>query len=336
MKNISLIVPAYNCESTIESCIDYVMNGSFKPFEIIIVNDKSTDKTPFIIDKIKKKNKLIKTIILENNSGPATARNKGVDLAKSDYVFFLDSDTQIDCKALEIYESICHKYDAIVGCYTEKPVNNNISAWYKSLLYFYMLGGDKVRKYDQFSASCAGIKKQVFLEVGGYDEWFKPGCDLENEELGHRIVDKGFNLVLNPQIQAGHKYPKFIRLIETFFKRTALWSQMFLVRKKFSQAGNTDGMGLACLSALGIFVSLPFSLINQNFLFLCLFFLIIFLIKLYNFYKYVYLKYPNKFMGIFLLSFIFSAVIGGGAIYGFLKVLTNSSDLYKKFNQNKV
>lgn len=89
---ISVIIPSYNSSDTIERCIDSVLKQTYQPFEIIIVDDSSTDNT---VDKIRKyNNPHIKCISLENNLGAQNARNMGIKAARGEWIAFLDSDDE--------------------------------------------------------------------------------------------------------------------------------------------------------------------------------------------------------------------------------------------------
>lgn len=87
---ISIIVPVYNSEKFIENTIESVINQTYDSWELILVNDCSTDKSEEIIKKYI--NDKIKLINLERNSGAAVARNKGIEVANGKYIAFLDSD----------------------------------------------------------------------------------------------------------------------------------------------------------------------------------------------------------------------------------------------------
>lgn len=109
MKNklISVIIPVYNNEKYFERCILSVVNQSYKNIEIIIINDCSTDNVKTIIDKYKKIDKRISNYENEKNMGVGYTRNRGLDLAKGKYIYFLDSDDYIEEKCLELlYKSI--------------------------------------------------------------------------------------------------------------------------------------------------------------------------------------------------------------------------------------
>ena len=92
---VSVIIPAYNAENTIDKCIDSVINQDYNNIEIIIIDDGSSDETLNICKKALESDNRIR-IISQKNSGPAVARNKGIDLANGEYIIFVDSDDWID------------------------------------------------------------------------------------------------------------------------------------------------------------------------------------------------------------------------------------------------
>jgi len=91
---VSVIVPFYNAEPYIKTCLDVLLKQDFiRPFEIIMVDDSSSDNTQNIIKKYNISN--LKLYSLEKNSGPAAARNLGLKKAKGKYIFFLDVDDTV-------------------------------------------------------------------------------------------------------------------------------------------------------------------------------------------------------------------------------------------------
>jgi hypothetical protein len=91
--SVSVVIPCFNCSSTIGRSVESVLQQTLTALEIILVNDASTDRTAEIILEIYKKNsRIIKIISLSENGGAARARNIGWDSAVGDYVAFLDSD----------------------------------------------------------------------------------------------------------------------------------------------------------------------------------------------------------------------------------------------------
>lgn len=98
---ISVIIPAYNAEKFIKYCIDSVLEQTYKNFEIIVINDGSTDSTELIVKKYAEKFSNIK-LISKKNEGVSKARNVGLDNAKGEFIFFIDSDDTIDSRAFQL------------------------------------------------------------------------------------------------------------------------------------------------------------------------------------------------------------------------------------------
>lgn len=92
MSLVSIIVPSYNSSRFIAQTIESVLNQTYLNWEMLIIDDYSPDNANNIIEKYIKKDERIKLIKLERNSGPAIARNRGIELAKGKYIAFLDSD----------------------------------------------------------------------------------------------------------------------------------------------------------------------------------------------------------------------------------------------------
>lgn len=90
--NISIITPSFNSEKFIAKTIESVLDQTYKDWEMIIVDDNSTDNSIDLINSYMQKDERIKCSALEKNSGPAVARNHAVKEAKGRYIAFLDSD----------------------------------------------------------------------------------------------------------------------------------------------------------------------------------------------------------------------------------------------------
>lgn len=98
---VSVIIPVYNSEKFIKETIKTVQNQTYKNYELIVVNDCSTDNSKKIIEEEIKKDNKIKLINLKENSGVAIARNTGIDNAKGKYIAFLDADDLWEKEKLE-------------------------------------------------------------------------------------------------------------------------------------------------------------------------------------------------------------------------------------------
>lgn len=108
---ISIIVPVYNSEKYLPSCLDSLITQTYKNIEIIVVDDGSTDSSANIINDFALKDSRIKKIS-QKNEGAFIARNKGIALSTGDYVMFVDSDDWIDINTIDILVNYIKKYNA--------------------------------------------------------------------------------------------------------------------------------------------------------------------------------------------------------------------------------
>lgn len=103
MPKVSVVVPVYNVEKYLDRCVQSLLNQTLKDIEIILVDDKSTDISSDLCDKLSLRDHRIKVIHKIINEGLGMARNTGIDYASGEYIMFLDSDDTYDidaCKRL--------------------------------------------------------------------------------------------------------------------------------------------------------------------------------------------------------------------------------------------
>ena len=105
---ISVIIPVYNVEKYLARCLDSILLQAYPAFEIICVDDGSTDNSPLILKKYARKDKRIK-IVNQKNQGQSVARNKGLDIATGDYIYFIDSDDYASLGLFEKFAQIVKK-----------------------------------------------------------------------------------------------------------------------------------------------------------------------------------------------------------------------------------
>ena len=112
---ISVIMPVYNAEKTIERAILSIINQTYNNIELILINDGSTDETESIIKKyIEKEKKIDIRYYFQENSGPSIAKNLGIDMAIGEYILFVDSDDTISENYIESLV-INQKEDTLIG-----------------------------------------------------------------------------------------------------------------------------------------------------------------------------------------------------------------------------
>lgn len=129
---VSVIVPVYNVEKYLNRCINSILNQTFKDFELILVNDGSTDNSTMICQKFASKDKRVK-VINKSNEGVSSARNEGLRIALGEWIYFCDADDELfsDClefllnKVTDNIEFVMAGYE-IVKCSVRTLVGINI------------------------------------------------------------------------------------------------------------------------------------------------------------------------------------------------------------------
>lgn len=123
---ISIIIPVYNCEEYIEKCIESILNQKYKNFEIILINDGSTDNSLNLINEYKQNEPERIIVINQKNAGAGAARNKGIEIASGDYLTFIDSDDYIKNDFLSTLLNYINGEDIIVSGYKKTDSNYNV------------------------------------------------------------------------------------------------------------------------------------------------------------------------------------------------------------------
>ena len=121
---VSIIMPAYNAESRIEKTVHSLERQSFQDFELIIVNDGSSDKTGQLCDSLAKQYTNIK-VLHEQNAGPSKAREKGIRIAEGDLIAFVDSDDFLSDNALKDLTGKMDESDADIIQFCYKMVSDS-------------------------------------------------------------------------------------------------------------------------------------------------------------------------------------------------------------------
>ncbi len=115
MKLISIIIPVYKTESHLRKCVDSVLTQTYHNLEIILVDDGSPDNCGVICDAYQIKDKRVK-VIHKTNGGQSTARNMGLDIAKGEYIGFIDSDDWVEADMYSNLINDIETTDADIAC----------------------------------------------------------------------------------------------------------------------------------------------------------------------------------------------------------------------------
>lgn len=124
MSKVSIIVPVYNAGNKLNKCIKSILNQTFKEFELILVNDGSTDNSLSICNKYAKKDSRIK-VINKNNEGCIASRRRGIDSSTGKYIMFVDADDWVDKNIVSrLYNECINNNCEISVCNTYKVIGD--------------------------------------------------------------------------------------------------------------------------------------------------------------------------------------------------------------------
>lgn len=319
-KRFSVIVPTYNSEKTIRKCMSSIFGSTFRDFEVIVVDDCSTDSTKNIVSKFR-----CRFFSLKNNSGPAFARNFGAKKARGKILFFVDSDIILKNDALEMTDEFYRKNKeavCVIGMYAKEPANKRWIHYYQAFWKYYTWTPSP-KYFSFFIASCGTIKRKTFLELNGFNTKYK-GADVEDYEFGYR-VNKAHKIFLNPGMQGYHHFPYLKSVVKNYFKRSVQWFQLFIKRKKFDTgvASASNGLSFILSSVSSLLLILLAATLNPAFFYLFIAFFIVFLSFHRRFYSMALSEKGFPFMVYcILVSYMVSLVVTAGISISFIKYIS--------------
>lgn len=163
---VSVIIPAYNIEDYIGECLESIIGQTLKNIEIICINDGSADSTLCILEEYSKRDSRIK-VLSQENGGQSSARNKGLDIAAGEYVYFMDGDDILESFALEeVYNAACNSDTDII--YFDGSCFSVSGGKYNDIKNDYY-----IRK-NNYPESCSGI--EMFCRMSSNDEFRASPC----------------------------------------------------------------------------------------------------------------------------------------------------------------
>jgi len=224
---VSVIVPVFNGRRFLAKCLDASQGSSFRRFEVIVVDDASTDESAAIA-----RTRGAHVVSLPVQSGPGAARNVGVRAARGPILFFVDADVVIrpDAMArvvagLEARPEVA----AVFGSYDDSPAEPHFVSQYKNL-YHHFTHQQGSEDAATFWAGCGAIRREVFLASGGFDQARYPRPSIEDIELGYRLRRMGHRILLDKQLQGKHlKHWTLASMLRADIVHRAIpWSRLIL------------------------------------------------------------------------------------------------------------
>ena len=251
---ISVVIPTYNSAKTLAASLRSVFSSLVKPFEIIIVDDHSTDKSAEIAKQFP-----VKLISLEKNYGSGYARNIGVNNSSGEIVFFMDADVTINENTLKIVaDSFSNdaKLAATVGLFSKTHPHKNFFSQYKNLYMHFSFS--RISGYlDFLFTSICAIKREAYLNFS------RTRLKADDTEVGQRYKIERRKITLNRNLEVIHlKAYNFISFIKNDFTVPYDWARIFLKYRGINHLARYGGFAHAKSNQIASLVICPLSLLS--------------------------------------------------------------------------
>jgi len=316
-KKISIIIPTFNSAKVLQKCLESLTNQTIRSegYEVIVVDDGSTDRTKDTVAKYPVK------YLYQQNSGPAAARNHGVEQAQGEVVLFTDADCEPQPNWIE--EMVKPMDDpqviGVKGAY--KTRQKELVARLVQIEYEHKYERMKKFKYIDFiDTYSAGYRKNIFLKYGGFDERY-PKASVEDQEFSFRLSHDGYKMVFNPEAVVYHKHSA--RLLDYLKKKykIAFWKVFLLKRhpgKMKTDTHTPQSLKIQMLLALGTSLGFagPF---HSSLYYISGLSLIIFLLSCIPFFLFAWEKDPTVALASPIILFLRSLALSLGLCVGIIK-----------------
>ncbi len=197
---VSVVIPVFNSADFIERCLEAILNQTFQSdeYEVIVVDDGSVDSSA---EKI---NRFPVRYFYQKNRGPAAARNLGVKEAAGEIILFTDSDCIVSHNWIETMLQSFNQEGVIgvKGAYSGG--SETLTARFTQIEFeerYELL--KRAERTDMLDTYAAAIKRDIFLELGGFDESF-PEASNEDTELSYKLSSLNYKLIFNPHALVHH------------------------------------------------------------------------------------------------------------------------------------
>jgi len=259
-KRISIVIPNYNGAATIGKSLEAAFSSTYPDFEVVVVDDRSTDGSIEIIKKFP-----CTFVDLDTHSGASRARNAGARHAGGNILFFIDADCILQNNTLSLAaKAISGGEDKVVGgTYTAIPYDDTFFSTFQSIFIHY--SETKKLEPDYIATHAMVIDRALFNQSGGFSEYFLP--ILEDVEFSHRLRRSGYSLVMCPYILVQHIFNfTFAKSLRNAFRKSMFWTEYSLAnRDVFTDSGTASRelkVNVASFFACGILI--VFSLISSQ------------------------------------------------------------------------
>ena len=234
---ISVVMPVYNAERLLGECLTALRASTWRDFEILVVDDSSTDASREIAAAHG-----ARVIPSGGRLGPAGARNKGVEYARGDIVFFIDSDVVVRPETMTRLMAAFDAdpgLDGIIAVQSPTMRFQNLCSVYKNLWMYHTYARRAGEDVPLFYTTAAGLRRQAFIDSGGFDHGYS-NPNVEDTDYGQKLARMGYRLRVLPDLEVEHvKGYDLAGLLRVDFLRSMSLARLKL-RKSADGIGNND------------------------------------------------------------------------------------------------
>ncbi len=263
-RSISVIIPNYNGARTIGKCLEALFASSYDNFEVVVVDDCSSDGSGDIIRRFP-----CTLVSLAKHSGAAKARNVGAQNSTGGILFFIDADCMVQGDTLSQVERTVAAGVVVGGTYTKMPADSRFFSAFQSVFVNY--SETKKERPDYIATHAMAIEKELFEKSGGFPEDFMP--IIEDVEFSHRLRRSGSALEMNPSILVSHFFDfTLIRSLRNAFRKSMYWTAYSLKNRDLLSDSGTASKELKTNVAayfMLLFISVLSLLFQKPALLLC-------------------------------------------------------------------
>ncbi|MGO9468697.1 MAG: glycosyltransferase family 2 protein [Isosphaeraceae bacterium] len=263
---ISVVVPVRNNPQELRLCLERLFASTYTSYEVIVVDDASTDETAQVAADLG-----AKVLRLGSRRGPAGARNRGAEMARGEYLFFLDSDVCVHPETLqELHDTFVRDpdLDAAFGSYDTQPTAENVLSAYKNLFHHFV-HQDSDERATTFWSGCGAVRRSVFSKMGGFSARYERPS-IEDIELGRRLHAAGHRIMLNKRMQVTHlKRWTLWSIIKTDVRdRGVPWTELMLREGSVTNDLNTKvSQRISVVLAYGLLLTFGVAMVRYRHLF---------------------------------------------------------------------
>lgn len=217
-KRISVIIPNYNGGRTIGNCLEALFASSYDNFEVVVVDDCSSDGSPEIIRRFP-----CRLIPLGERSGAARARNIGAQHSAGGILFFIDADCIVQEDTLSLVDRAVGQESRVVvgGTYTRLPFDDRFFSTFQSVFIHY--SETKRENPDYVASHAMAMQRGLFEKSGGFPEDFMP--IIEDVEFSHRLRRSGSTLRMDASILVRHVFEfTLLKSLRNAFRKSLYWT----------------------------------------------------------------------------------------------------------------